>query len=190
MKILRNMLLCLLLVAIMTVVTILIQGAKGKLSPETMEKVSKIPYLVWNDAWGNARGFTWRVTWRMIKEFTFVKLLIGVGPDGYARYGYEFYQDLIRVGWQQEVLTNAHNEWVNMIVDFGILGAFTYLGGYISQLVRNVKKCDHAYWLAGISARIASYLFHNIFCYQQVLCTPFLFLLMGIGERIIRQQND
>ena len=39
----------------------------------------------------------------------------------------------------------------------------------------------------GIVASMVSYMAYNFFCYQQVLCTPFIFLLMGIGEYMTRQ---
>ena len=30
---------------------------------------------------------------------------------------------------------------------------------------------------------VCSYAAHNFFCYQQVCCTPFLFLILGLSER-------
>ena len=80
----RNVVYCFAIVAGIVVVCILWIGAHGELPKTIMDSVNKIPYLVWGDNWGNNRGFTWRVTWRMISEFSFVKLLFGVGPDGFA----------------------------------------------------------------------------------------------------------
>lgn len=31
---------------------------------------------------------------------------------------------------------------------------------------------------------------YNFFCYQQVCCTPFVFLVMGIGEYIWRREAE
>jgi O-antigen ligase len=138
--------------------------------------------LVWSDSWGNKRGFTWRVAYKMISEFGPIKLLLGVGADGFARYGYEVYQELIKSVWGDNVLTNAHNEWVTMIVDGGILGGASYLGIYISEMIKGVKKAATDPIKIAVSASIASYICHNLFCYQQVLCTPCIFLLMAIAE--------
>ncbi len=189
MRLIRNIIYILFASFVIIAALILILGAKGALSPGIMEKLSAMPYLIWDNHWGNGRGFTWSVTWKMITEFSFVKLLFGVGPDGYARYGYEFYQDLIRSVWGDNVLTNAHNEWVNMIVDGGILGAVSYAGIYISQMVRLAKKSEKLPVLICFAACIASYMCHNLFCYQQVLCTPFIFMLMAFGEYEIRNMD-
>ncbi len=162
---------------------ILWAGVHGKFSDEVYEKVTQIPYLKWYNEWGNGRGFTWTVTWKMITEFSPAKFLAGVGPDGYARYGYEFYQDLIRTKWGDNVLTNAHNEWLNMFVDGGIISAVSYLGIFLSQIICGVREKKNAYWITGIAACVASYMFHNLFCYQQVCCTPFIFMLLAVGAK-------
>ncbi|MBO4336887.1 MAG: O-antigen ligase family protein [Lachnospiraceae bacterium] len=168
---------------------ILVLGAKGRLSQSMTGIISKMPYLTWSYEWGNGRGFTWTVTWKMITEFSPLKLLFGVGPDGYAKYGYEFYQDLIRSVWGENILTNAHNEWLNMIVDGGLLGGVAYAGIYISAMVRFAKRSKELPVLICFAACIASYMCHNLFCYQQVLCTPFIFILMAFGEYRIRNME-
>ena len=82
------------------------------------------------------------------------------------------------------MLTNAHNEWVNMIVNGGIISAAAYLGIFASQLFRSLRENKDMAWLVGIAACISSYFFHNIFCYQQVTCTPFVFILIAIAEKM------
>jgi hypothetical protein len=41
-----------------------------------------------------------------------------------------------------------------------------------------------------VAAAAVSYMAYNFFCYQEVLCTPFIFILLGIGEYIWRGVND
>jgi len=36
---------------------------------------------------------------------------------------------------------------------------------------------------------IASYFFHNIFCYQRITCTPFIFVIFAAGMNIIRNNG-
>ncbi len=187
MGIFRIMVFVLIAVVLIAIVYIIVQGAKGRLPEQMMQKISGISYLVWNDSWGNWRGFTWRVTWKMITEFSPLHLLLGVGADGYARYGYEVYQDLIKSVWGDNVLTNAHNEWMTMIVDGGILGGITYLGIYVMGLTKGLRNAgsDQNIIPVGVAmaACIGSYFGHDLFCYQQVLCTPLVFVLMGMMSK-------
>ena len=189
MTILRNILYAAVLILLMTVTAVLVLEANGKLSQQMMDMLEKIPYMIWNEEWGNGRGFTWSVTLKMIREFRPLKLLLGVGPDGYAKYGYEFYQEIIRAKWGDNVLTNAHNEWINMIVDGGLLGGVAYAGIYLSSLFRSVKAAEKLPVLVASAACVSSYMFHNLFCYQQVLCTPFIFMLMAFAEYKMRSER-
>lgn len=169
---------------------LLFLGTKEALPSGILALTEKIPYLTWDESWGNGRGFTWEVTMKMIVEMNPFRLLFGVGPDSYAAYGYALYEDLIRIKWGSNVLTNAHNEWLNTVVNYGIVGGAAYLGIFISALVRFVKHSADGPVLLGFAASIAAYMAHNIFCYQQVLCTPFVFLFIALGEYQLRKNRD
>jgi O-antigen ligase len=166
---------------------ILLIGTKGSLPPALSSLTEKIPYLTWSSEWGNGRGFTWSVTAKMLSEMNLFHRFFGVGPDCYASYGYQYYEELIRSQWGNNVLTNAHNEWLNMLVNYGIFGAAAYIGIFITELVRFVRGFDKRPVVLGFALSIAAYMAHNIFCYQQVLCTPFVFLFMALGEWQLRE---
>lgn len=171
-------------------VIVLVLSAKG-ITPPVVEALSqKIPYLTWDWKWGNGRGFTWSITSQMIGEMNLKNRLFGVGPDCYAIYAHGNYNEQLKAGWGDMVLTNAHNEWLNMLMVGGIFGAVTYLGIFLSTLIRFVKNSENRPLLIGMAACIAAYMAHNIFCYQQVLCTPFVFLFMAIGEYQIRKKTE
>ena len=189
MVILRNILYILVALSVIVIVATLVLGAKGRFSQETMEKLSRVSYLVWSDSWGMSRGFTWRVTWQMIREFALPVLLLGVGPDGFARYGYEHYNELIRSKWGDIALVNAHNEWLNMVVNGGIIGALLYAGIFLSLLHRLLREARKNPYLICFAACIGGYMGHNLTCYQQICCTPFIFLIMGCGEWELRRMR-
>lgn len=187
MKILRNTLCILVVILVFAWVLLLVLGVKGMLPQSMLALTEKIPYLQWSHEWGNGRGFTWEVTAKMISEMNPLRKLFGVGPDCYAAYGYSLYEELIRSKWGSNILVNAHNEWLNSVVNYGIFGGVAYLGIFVSALVRFVKKSADSPVLLGFAAALAAYMAHNVFCYQQVLCTPFVFLFMAFGEYQIRK---
>ena len=176
-------------VLLLLCVGILIAGAQGWLSATMIEKLQRRPYLVWSRTWGNGRGFTWSFTAQMFAEMSWKNKMLGVGPDCYAIYAHANYNELIRSKWEGSILTNAHNEWLNAFVNTGCFGGVAYLGIFVSALVRFVKKSQHRPVLLGAAACIAAYMGHNLFCYQQVLCTPFIFVFMAIGEYQMRKKE-
>lgn len=185
-KLFRNVLYIVAVCFVLLAIVLLRLGAKGSLSASTMELLNKVPYLTFNDEWGNGRGFTWSATAKIYREMNPVRKLFGVGPDCFASYSYEFYDAYIRSKWGDNILQNAHNEWMNMMVNEGILGAITYLGIFLSALVRFLRNAQKSPLLVAVAACVATYVGHNIFCYQQVLCTPFIFLFMALAEYQIR----
>ncbi len=189
MKIFRNTVYILIAGFLIFWVAVLWLGAKGVLPEGIAQATEQIPYFVWFEGWGNKRGFTWSVTWQMLTEMNLKNLLFGVGPDCYAIYAHGNYSEILKAGWGDMVLTNAHNEWLNMFFNGGLLGGTLYLGIFISALIRFVKNCGERPILLGMAACIAAYMAHNIFCYQEVLCTPFVFLFLAIGEYQLRKKE-
>jgi len=161
-------------------VILLVLGAKGLLPENIVATLQKLPYLYWDDRWGNGRGFTWEATAKMWKEMTLRYKLFGVGPDQFASYAYAGYEEYIRSKWGDNILTNAHNEWLNTIFTFGVFGGLSYMGIYISSIRNVAKKLDNPLAIAVILSAV-SYMGHNLFCYQQILCTPFIMIIMAFG---------
>ncbi len=188
-KICRNVVFALVGLGILMAVLILYLGAHGKLSGALEELASKIPYLTWSNDWGNGRGGTWAFSWRMFMDMDFGHKLFGVGPDGYAPYAYSFYQERLTQLWGDRTLTNAHNEWMNAVICYGLLGAAAYIGIFISAIKRFSKNWTDNPMMIGFIGCIISYMCHNFFCYQQVCCTPFIFIIIGCGIYIMREKG-
>lgn len=172
----------------LTVLVIFLQ-AQGRLPAALADKVSAVSYLNWSCEWGNGRGKIWSFSCRMISEESLCRRIFGVGPDCFNSYAKAYHRDEVRLLWGEKLLTNAHNEWLTMLINGGILGAAAYAGIYVTQIRRCLRGWRQNYLLVGMAASCVSYMCYNFFCYQQVLCTPFVFILMGIGEYILRQQK-
>lgn len=189
MKKIRNVLYIILGVLIAAAVAEVVLQAKGKIPERIASLLSQIPYLTWSDDWGNGRGFIWRLSGNMFNNMNIWEKLFGVGPDCYYYYAYDFAPDELSAVWGSIAVTNAHNEWFTAVINYGIFGGIAYLGIFASAAAGYAKKAARSPILIGILACVLSYVGHNLFCYQTVLCTPFIFLLMGIGEWYRRQEN-
>lgn len=150
--------------------------------------LSEVPFLVFQDTWANYRGATWTdgvLAWR---SMTPLQKLAGVGPDCFAAYLYSI-PELAERAFSQfgsSRLTNAHNEWLTVLVNQGILGLFCYIGIFSAAFGRFLKKAEvrpDLYWCA---AAVLTYTVHNMVSFQHVLNVPFIFMILGIGEGIRR----
>lgn len=129
--------------------------------------------------WGNGRGVLWKTSWEGFLRGSGLQKLLGAGPDCFAEYVYSTFPatalPALEGRWKGVVFANAHNEWLNQLINLGILGTGAYLGTFLAGAWRYRRH------LAGVLA-IALYLAASLIGFQQVLSTPFLFLLLGLCE--------
>lgn len=176
--------------AVAGIVLVVCLQARGLLPQAVSHKLTDISYFNWNDDWGNGRGRIWQFSWKLFSEEKVTHKLFGVGPDCFHSYVNAYYNDEEELLWGQKQLTNAHNEWLNILISGGILGVAAYLGIYVTAVRRFFREHQQDVLLAGITAACIAYMCYNFFCYQQVLCTPFVFICMGIGEYIMRHLKE
>ncbi|MDE7045070.1 MAG: hypothetical protein K2O97_08700, partial [Acetatifactor sp.] len=81
------------------------------------------------------------------------------------------------------IYANAHNEWLNTLVNLGILGVAALAGIYIGGMKRYRKV------LLGMLV-IAMYGINSLISFQQVLSTPLLFMVLGLCEYQMRSRDE
>ncbi|MDE6845019.1 MAG: O-antigen ligase family protein [Lachnospiraceae bacterium] len=177
------------IVIIVGIVLMICMQTWGMLPAKLADRLSGISYFNWNDEWGNGRGKIWRFSAKIFSEGSLGHKLFGVGPDCFNSYVNAYYGEEEALLWGEKLLTNAHNEWLNILINAGILGGAAYIGIYVTAIRRFMQNHRQNILLAGMAAACMSYMCYNFFCYQQVLCTPFIFILMGMGEYIVRQTD-
>ncbi|MCR5488397.1 MAG: hypothetical protein K6F35_12870 [Lachnospiraceae bacterium] len=144
-------------------------------------------YLVFDTYWGNNRGSSWIITVQTFFDCDFMRKLFGAGPDGFFNLAYLYHgQELVEKWGENTILTCAHNEWMTAIINVGLVGGIAYIGIFISAMVHFTKKVQEIPEAAAPVLCILGYMLHNFFCYQQIICTPIIFLIMGIGECLVR----
>lgn len=157
---------------------------------EIFPVIDKLSFLNLNDMWGSGRGLLWPLTWKAFYEMPFVNQLFGVGPDCFAPYMYTYYgsslQGFLQGWWGDAVVANAHNEWLNTLINTGVLGLSTYMGIMVTGVVGFLKKQQELPILLAFGMSIIMYMINNTASFQQVVSTPILFMVIGMGENIRR----
>jgi len=148
-------------------------------------------YLLFDTQWGNGRGFSWQFAVASFAEFPFIRKLIGVGPDCFSAYvsSVPEYLEQMKAFWGDLVLTNAHNEYLTKLYNLGIIGLLSYVGMLVTAVWMFLKYRNKNLILPAFALCTVSYMVHNIFCYEQVCCTPFFYILIGIGSSLIHKKN-
>ncbi len=143
-----------------------------------------------NQEWGHGRGAAFYAGIRTFSELPFLHKLIGAGPDCFAASAYEISElaGMLRENFGTARLTNAHNELLTALVNTGILGVCTYIAVFVSFISRCCKKGKDKVILYIPALCVFCYLVHNMVSFAQVLNYPFVFLLFGMGEAIMRRQ--
>lgn len=130
--------------------------------------------------WGNGRGALWGLAIQGFWQNDLPGKLFGAGPDCFAEYMYSAFAQgtmpVLEGRWAGTVFANAHNEWLNHLVNLGLVGTGCYLGIFISALRR------YRGYLPGLLALIM-YGTVSLTGFQQVLSAPLLFMTLGIAER-------
>lgn len=152
-----------------------------------LQKVGEISFFRFEDQWGNHRGFNWRMAIEAFKNASLKDVLLGAGPDCFANSMDKYCFEEVYTYWQGLQLACAHNEWLNMLVTQGVLGVASYIGIFVTVAARMGKVGVMEPAAIPFMAATLAYMGHNFFCYQQCICTPTVFILMGIGEMVVRQ---
>lgn len=176
--------------AVVIMAGLIVLQSRNALSGGLGEALSAVSYFNWNDAWGNGRGRIWSFAVKVFVGESFLHKLFGVGPDCFSSYLAAVHGEEVYLLWGDKILTNAHNEWLTALINTGIFGALSYIGIFITAVRRYLRAGQQDYLLVGAAASAVSYMAFNFFCYQQVCCTPFVFLLLGVGEYVLREKRE
>ena len=95
----------------------------------------------------------------------------------------------VQAFWGNLSLTNAHNEYLTKLYNVGIFGLLSYLAMLGSAVYIFIKKRTEHILLPAFALCVVSYMTHNIFCYEQVCCSPFFYILMAFGSNLIHNKE-
>ncbi len=174
---------------ILLLVCMIIHGMK----PELLSFLGDYDILQFSQEWGHDRGGNWMVTLLSYKKSGIWHQIFGFGPDCFYYCLQEY--GLSVTPWAAEFinsgqeLTNAHNEILTILINFGAFGVISYYGFFIHRIRLFIKARVHAeacVWIAG--ALVLTFL-HNLVSFQQIIATPFVFILLGIGMSNLPQKT-
>lgn len=168
-------------------------AAVNTFRPGSIGPLSEHPMFTFSLAWGSNRGTTWSAGWRCFTEQDFLHRLVGVGPDAMSAYIYQSgsaeLRDLVRNSFGQSTLTNAHNEWLTILVNTGSLGLISFVGMMVTGIHRYLSEAENRRIVFACGLCLLAYTANNIFSFQQAMSVATIFSIFGMGEAFLRSEK-
>ena len=147
-------------------------------------------WMTFSGDWGSNRGATWSAGAGCFWETDLLHKLFGVGPDCMYAFlsneGSPELQNMVYERFYGNRLTNAHNEWLTILVNMGILGLVSYAGMMISAVRNFLREGDKSALAGACGFCVLAYTVNNMFSFQQVMNISTMFVIMGIGANRLR----
>lgn len=149
-------------------------------------------FFVLSDTWGSNRGATWKAGWMCFADAKPLHKVFGQGPDCMysfiSRTPNNRIMKLCTEIFQNAKLTNAHNEWLTILVNNGIIGLVGFAGMMISAMVRFLKKGKECPWAFACGICLFTHTVNCMFSFQQTLNLTIIFVILGVGEACYRNE--
>lgn len=147
-------------------------------------------YLYFSNAWGTKRLRIWRAALEIYMRMSIPKKLIGVGPAGFyfASQTYLSAEELA-VFTKQGQLIDAHNEYLQYLVTYGIAGAILFIG-FLFTTVRYLFKVgkEKPYVLAFAMSGVG-FLVQAVVNNAHIYIDPLAVVLLAMGMCYAYQKN-
>ena len=138
-------------------------------------------YLVFNDDWGNSRGWAWIRTMDIyMNELNIFQKLFGYGADTLALLMLQYYPPTNGV-----LFDSVHNEYLHFLVTVGFVGMASYivlLGSSIVHMFKNMKGRPE---VAAIAFALVAFAVQATVNINLPVAMPLIFqlLVMGVAKK-------
>ncbi len=177
--------------AVCAVLLLAVMIAVNTVRPGSLGPLSKYSLFTFSKDWGSARGGTWSAGWLCFAEQDLLHKLVGTGPDTMPAYMYrdgsERLLTLVREKFGSQTLSNAHNEWLTVLVNTGILGLTAFAGMMVSAIRKFLTAGRKNTLVCACGFCMLAYSVNNIFSFQQAMNVATIFVIFGMGGAFLQK---
>ena len=177
--------------SVAAVIAVLVMATVNTLHPGSLGSLSSNPLFTFGPYWGSRRFSTWGFGWRCFAEQNLWHKLVGVGPDCMWIYiekgsGSELLSEVEKF-FGNARLTNAHNEWLTILVNTGILGCVGFVGMMICGIRDFMRAKGQSVLPIACGMALLAYTVNNVFSFQQSMNVSTMFVIFGMGQAFLRE---
>lgn len=143
--------------------------------------------LRFNNAWGTHRGVMWIDSMKIFGDNSIFEKLFGSGPESFYFKFQPYFPDLYEFG--DGSTDAAHNEYIQYLINLGILGLASYLaftGGALTRAIKAVKNNPVALVYCAVVISYMAQAFVNI---ALPIGTPLFIIFVAMCENAARQNE-
>ena len=141
--------------------------------------------LRYSDRWGTHRGFMWNKAIEAFGGFNFFQKLFGTGPDTFF-YTFSPYFGELYNRFGDGSTDAAHNEYINYLLNLGIVGLTSYLAFTGSALVRAFKAAKKNPLVLVFTSAVVAYMAQAVVNIALPIATPLFVICVALCEAIAR----
>lgn len=147
-------------------------------------------YLIFNDSWGTNRGYIWRKSVEIFREFPLMNKLFGYGPETFGILTTKnFLTDMVN-STQGQIFDNAHNEYLQYLVTIGALGLITYLLFLMAFIWRMMERRNRNVYIIGCLLAVLCYSVQALVNLNLPITAPIMWLLLSTGMAACRGEGN
>lgn len=178
------------------VLAFIVMVVVNTLHPGSLGRLSEYSVFTFSPTWGSNRATTWKAGLLCFMEQDILHMLVGVGPDSMSSYLYQAgsveLKEMVQEVFHELSLTNAHNEWLTILVNTGILGATGFVGMVVSAILRFIRGGMKGQQVitGACGFGLLAYTVNNMFSFQQSMSVATIFVILGIGEAMLKNYME
>lgn len=141
-------------------------------------EASEVLHGHWKDEFGSSRIFIWRHALELVPE----RLLLGGGPDTLGlrmEVGFERYDEALGMVIRSSI-DDAHNEYLNILVNQGLLALLFYLALLGRAAIRWVKAAVRDPAAAICGGAVLGYCIQAFFGISSPISAPYLWIALAL----------
>ena len=127
------------------------------------------------DSFGHKRIGLWKYTLMAVKERWFLGYGVGTFRQGFKDFAKE-----IAPEFSKGTFDFAHNEYLQILYNSGILGLLSYLGFISAILIGGFKKLSEKPLAVVLTFSVIGYLIQAFFTFSIAIISPLFWLLLGM----------
>lgn len=146
-------------------------------------------YLVFSDSWGTNRGYIWRKSLELYRDFEGLHKIFGYGPDTFGILTTnEIKFDMINA--TEQVFDNAHNEYLHLLLTVGPIGLAAYVTFGVSAIVKFCRNLAKHPCVIGCCAAVVCYSAQAAVNLNLPIATPIMWLMLSVGMAAVKTRDE
>ena len=159
------------------------KGSEG-----SVYELSQLMHGNFDDSFGSSRILIWRKTLELVPE----RLLFGGGPGTLAlRLDVDFSRFVEETGKTlSSSVDNAHNEYLGILVNTGLLSLAAYLAAQLYSVLKAVKSASLSEFCGIFACALLCYWIQAFFGLGLFLVSPLMWLFWGLLVSSLRHKKE